>query len=378
MSAPGQASDIRGNPVQAGLPVAMLAELTHRCPLACPYCSNPVHLARESAELSAAEWADAFRQAADLGVLQVHLSGGEPAARRDLATIAASARDCGLYVSLITSGGGLTEARLRELDGAVDHIQLSLQGAKAEMADWISGNRGSFAHKMQVAHWVRDIGFPLSLNVVVHRQNLDALPAMIALAEEMRCRRIELMTVQFHGWAELNRRTLMPTQAQVQRAQGIVSAARTRLHGRMIVDYQPADHHGAFPNSCMGGWGSTALNVMPDGIVLPCHAAQTIRGLEFESLRETSLARIWRDGRAFNAFRGTAWLPEPCASCERRDIDFGGCRCQAMALTNDAAATDPVCSRSPLNARLRAEAEADAASDDTALVYRRMAKERRR
>lgn len=377
--APGEPvpRDIDGNPVRPGLPMAMLAELTHRCPLACPYCSNPVELTRAQAELTAAEWADVFRQAADLGVLQVHLSGGEPASRRDLTEIAVSARDAGLYVNLITSGIGLTEARLRELDGIVDHIQLSLQGIDAAMADWISGYGGSFSRKMQVADWVRAIGFPLTLNAVVHRQNLDRLPEMIDLAERLGCRRIEVATVQFHGWAELNRRPLMPTMAQAARAREVVNAARERLRGRMVIDYVPADHHAAYPKSCMGGWGSTGLNIAPDGTVLPCHAAQTIKELHFDNIREVRLARIWHHGDAFNAFRGTAWMPEPCQSCERRDLDFGGCRCQAMVMAGTARATDPVCSRSPFNARLRAEAEADAASDDTALVYRRMAKEKR-
>lgn len=369
--------DIDGNPVSVGLPMAMLAELTHRCPLACPYCSNPVELTRVSAELRAAEWADVFRQAADLGVLHVHLSGGEPASRRDLTEIAASARDAGLYVNLITSGIGLTEARLRELDGIVDHVQLSLQGIDAETADWISGYGGSFSRKMQVAEWVRALGFPLTLNAVVHRQNLDRLPEMIDLAEQLGCRRIEVATVQFHGWADLNRRPLMPTQAQAVCAREVVDEARRRLLGRMVIDYVPADHLAAYPKSCMGGWGSTGLNVAPDGTVLPCHAAQTIAGLTFENVREVPLARIWHDGAAFNAFRGTGWMPEPCASCDRREIDFGGCRCQAMALANDPRATDPVCSRSSLNARLRANTEAEAASDSTVLVYRRMTREKR-
>ncbi len=369
--------DIDGNPVRAGLPMAMLAELTHRCPLACPYCSNPVELTRVQAELTTAEWADVFRQAADLGVLQVHLSGGEPASRRDLCDIARAARDAGLYVNLITSGIGLTESRLRDLDGVVDHVQLSLQGIDAEMADWISGYGGSFARKMQVADWVRAIGFPLTLNAVVHRQNLDRLPEMIALAERLECRRIEVATVQFHGWADLNRKPLMPTMEQAARAREVVNAARARLRGRMVIDYVPADHHALYPKSCMGGWGSTGLNIAPDGTVLPCHAAQTIKSLRFDNIREAPLARIWHDSPAFNAFRGTAWLPEPCQSCDRREVDFGGCRCQAMAMAGDARATDPVCSRSPLNARLRAAAEAEATSDDTALVYRRMAKEER-
>lgn len=370
-----QPTDFKGNPVQHKAPIAMLAEITHRCPLACPYCSNPVDMVRVGAELSAAEWGDIFRQAAAMGVLQLHLSGGEPAARRDLAEIVTLARAAGLYVNLITSGIGLTEARLHELNAAgVDHIQLSLQGIDADMADWISGYSGSWARKMQVAEWIGQIGFPLTLNAVVHRQNLDRLSEMIALAEPLGARRIEVATVQFHGWADLNRRSLMPTREQAARAREVVNDARIRLRGRMVIDYVPADHHSVYPKACMGGWGSTGLNVTPDGTVLPCHAAQLIPQLRFDSVRDRPLAEIWHKGTAFNAFRGTAWMPEPCQSCERKELDFGGCRCQAMVLAGDAAATDPVCSRSPHHAALVAQAEADSSSGDTALVYRRMPK----
>lgn len=355
--------------------MAMLAELTHRCPLACPYCSNPVELVRGSGELSAAEWVDVFEQAAALGVLQVHISGGEPASRRDLAEIVAGARAAGLYVNLITSGIGLTEARLHELEQAgVDHVQLSLQGVGAEMADWISGYPGSWDRKMQVARWIAGIGFPLTLNAVVHRQNIDDLPRMIDLAVDLGARRIEVATVQFHGWADLNRRTLMPTAAQAATARNVVNAARARLRGHVVIDYVPADHHALHPKACMGGWGSTGLNVTPDGLVLPCHAAQTIPGLAFDNIRDRKLAEIWYDGAAFNNFRGTAWLPEPCASCDRKDIDFGGCRCQAMAFAGNAAVTDPVCTKSPHRAAITAFAEADAASEDKVLIYRRISK----
>lgn len=373
--------DIRGNPVTPGLPIAMLAEITHRCPLSCPYCSNPVELTRASAELPAEAWVDLFRQAAALGVLQTHISGGEPASRRDLAQIVAGAREAGLYVNLITSGLGLTLARLRELDGAgVDHVQLSLQGVGPTAADRISGMAGSWDRKMQVARWIAEIGFPLTLNAVVHRQNIDTLPQMIDLALAMGARRIEVATVQFHGWADLNRGALMPSRAQAALARRIVNEAREALRGRMVIDYVPADHHAQFPKACMGGWGSTGLNVTPDGTVLPCHAAQTIPGLTFQNIRDTPLAAIWHDGPAFNAFRGTGWMPEPCQGCARKTVDFGGCRCQAMAIAGDAAATDPVCSLSPLNAAVHAAADAAAAGDGDggngdALTWRRMPKE---
>ena len=367
--------DIDGNPVTAGLPVAMLAEITHRCPLACPYCSNPVELVRAGAELPAEDWARVFREAADLGVLQVHISGGEPGARRDLAQIVAAAREAGLYVNLITSGIGITRDRLIALDAAgVDHVQLSLQGTRPDMADRISGHPGSWDKKIVFAGWVREIGFPLTINAVVHRQNMERLPDMLALAQTLGARRIEVATVQFHGWADLNRAALMPTREQAEFARQVVNAARIRLRGQMVIDYVPADHHATYPKACMGGWGSTGLNVGPDGTVLPCHAAQSIAGMRYETVRERALADIWHLSDSFNAFRGTAWMPEPCQSCDRKTVDFGGCRCQAMALASDARATDPVCTKSPLHARIVAGAEADAAAAPGPFTMRRMNK----
>ncbi|SDG86285.1 pyrroloquinoline quinone biosynthesis protein PqqE [Alloyangia pacifica] len=351
-------------------PIAMLAELTHRCPLACPYCSNPLELTRQEAELSTDDWCRVFREAADLGVLQLHLSGGEPATRRDLEDLVRAARDAGLYTNLITSGIGLTERRLRALDAAgLDHIQLSLQGTTPEMADEIGGYRGGFARKLQVAEWIRQIGFPLTLNAVLHRRNLHQLPRALEMALDMGARRIEVATVQFHGWALKNRDALMPTKAQAEEATRIVAEARARLKGQLVIDYVPADYHSDYPKRCMGGWGSTGLNVAPDGMVLPCHAAQTIPHLRFETVRDRPLAAIWFEGAAFNAYRGTDWMQEPCASCERKTVDFGGCRCQAMALARDPAATDPVCIKSPRHLDLRARADAHAAAE-APLTYR--------
>ena len=351
-------------------PIAMLAELTHRCPLSCPYCSNPVELARQDRELDTDTWADVFRQAAALGVLQLHLSGGEPASRRDLEALVAAARDAGHYTNLITSGIGLTERRLRALDAAgLDHVQLSLQGTDAGMADTIGGYRGGFDRKMQVAGWIGDIGFPLTLNAVLHRRNLHQLPRAIEMAVEMGARRIEVATVQFHGWALKNRDAMMPTRDQAREADAIVAEARARLKGRLVIDYVPADYHSDYPKRCMGGWGSTGLNVAPDGLVLPCHAAQTIPHLTFQSVRDVPLAEIWANGPAFEAYRGTGWMQEPCASCDRKLKDFGGCRCQAMALLGDPAATDPVCIKSPHHADLVARADAHAAAG-ASLVYR--------
>ena len=352
-------------------PIAMLAELTHRCPLACPYCSNPLELARQETELSTEDWANAFRQAAALGVLQVHLSGGEPASRRDLVELVSSAREAELYTNLITSGVGLNEKRLKALDEAgLDHIQLSLQGTDAGMADEIGGYRGGFERKMQVALWISDVGFPLTLNVVLHRRNLHQLPRAIEMAVEMGARRIEVATVQFHGWALMNRDALMPTRDQAKEATRIVQEAKAHFKGVLVIDYVPADYHEDYPKRCMGGWGTTGLNITPEGLVLPCHAAQTISHLTFDNVKETSLPAIWNESSAFNMYRGEIWMQEPCKSCERRTVDFGGCRCQAMALVGDASATDPVCTKSPHHAMLRERAEAFAGNDDAALTYR--------
>ncbi len=352
-------------------PIAMLAELTHRCPLSCPYCSNPVEMARIDSELDTDTWKRVFQEAADLGVLQLHLSGGEPASRRDLTELVKAARDAGLYTNLITSGIGLTERRLAELDEAgLDHVQLSLQGTTPEMADEIGGYKGGYARKMQVAGWIAQFGFPLTLNAVLHRRNLHQLPRALEMAQEMGARRIEVATVQFHGWALKNRDALMPTRAQAAEATQIVNDARKKLKGKLVIDYVPADYHEDYPKRCMGGWGTTGLNVAPDGQVLPCHAAQSIPHLTFENVRDRGLADIWYESAAFNAYRGTEWMSEPCSSCERKLIDFGGCRCQAMAIVGDAAATDPVCIKSPHHKKLQQSADEHAARDDAPLVYR--------
>lgn len=352
-------------------PIAMLAELTHRCPLSCPYCSNPVEMAHRDAELDTDTWIDVFRQAADLGVLQLHISGGEPASRRDLVALVTGAREAGLYTNLITSGIGLTERRIGELDAAgLDHVQLSLQGTDGAMADRIGGYRGGFDRKMQVADWLAKAGMPITLNFVVHRQNMHQIPEALEMAQAMGARRIEIATVQFHGWAMHNRTALMPTLEQAREAGRQVVAARERLRGRLVIDYVTADYHASYPKPCMNGWGSTGLNVTPDGLVLPCHAAQTIPHLVFENVRDRRIADIWTDGAAFNAYRGTDWMVEPCRTCDRKTIDFGGCRCQAMALAGDAAATDPVCVKSPHHARMQALASDFAGGDADALTWR--------
>lgn len=355
-------------------PLALLAEVTHRCPLSCPYCSNPLDLIAREAELDTATWARVFREAADLGVLQLHMSGGEPASRRDLSDLVAAARAAGLYVNLITSGIGLTPERLAELDEAgVDHVQLSLQGIRPELADRIGGYKGGFERKMAVAEAIAARGLPLTLNAVMHRHNLDDLSETIAMAERLGARRMEVACVQFYGWALRNRAALQPTREQTETAKRIVEEARARMVGRLVIDFVPPDYYADFPKSCMGGWGATGLNVAPDGTVLPCHAAQTIPGLTFQRVTEAPLAEIWYRGAAFNAYRGTDWMNDLCRTCPRRDVDHGGCRCQALALAGDARATDPVCRKSPHRAAVDAmlAAEPGPALAETDFVMRR-------
>ena len=287
--------------------------------------------------------------------------------------LVSAARDAGLYTNLITSGIGLTPRRLKAMeDAGLDHIQLSVQGVNARIADRIGGYKGGFERKMHVAEHIAEMGFPLTLNAVMHRENLDDLPATIQMAQRLGARRIEVACVQFQGWALRNRAALQPEREQVDRAKKIVAEARESLKGALVIDFVPPDYYSDFPKACMNGWGSTGINVTPDGTVLPCHAAETIPGMSFAKATETHLKEIWYDSEAFNAYRGTNWMPELCQSCDRRDIDFGGCRCQAMAVLNDPAATDPVCRKSSGRAVLDALLAQEVRSSDVPeLVYRR-------
>jgi pyrroloquinoline quinone biosynthesis protein E len=351
-------------------PLGLLAELTHRCPLGCPYCSNPLALDRRDDELDAATWARVFREAAALGVLQVHLSGGEPGARRDLVEITAAAHAAGLYTNLITSAVGITVQTLARLsDAGLDHVQISIQDSAETSADHIAGYQGAFARKRALAAEVVRHKLPLTVNAVMHRANIANIGDMVELALSLGATRVEIAHVQYYGWALRNRATLMPTREQVARAADEVAALRARHHGRIVIDAVVPDYHARFPKPCVGGWGRRSLNVTPAGKVLPCHAAETIPGLEFWNVKEHPLADIWRNSPAFDAFRGTDWMREPCASCPRRSEDFGGCRCQAFALTGDARATDPVCHLSPDHARV---AELAASQSEAPYQYRHM------
>lgn len=328
-------------------PLALIAEVTHRCPLHCVYCSNPLELSRREEELDTAVWASVFVQAAGLGALHAHLTGGEPLARTDLVEMVSTARSAGLYVNLVTSGIGLGAARLDALVAAgLDHVQLSFQDAEPGTADEIAGAQAHL-RKLAVAREIAGRKIGLTINAVVHRRNLVRLSEIIAMAEELGAGRLEIAHVQYYGWAVPNREALLPTREQVAESLKTIEAAQARLEGRMRIEFVVPDYYAKYPKACMGGWGQKLMLVSPSGAVLPCHAAGVIPGMRFENVRERPLRWIWEESSAFQRFRGEAWMPEPCRSCERRTVDFGGCRCQAMLLAGDAAATDPVCSLAP-------------------------------
>jgi len=329
-------------------PQALIAELTHRCPMHCVYCSNPLAMRSRDVELRTEEWKHLIEEAAALGCWHLHLTGGEPLLRRDLEELVRAGRAAGLYVNLITSGLGMTEARLSGLAKAgLDHIQLSFQDSEEASANCFGGTP-AHAHKLKVASWIRSQNLAFTMNAVVHRENLDRLETMIALAEELGADKLEIANVQYYGWALQNRDRLLPTRAQLDHSIRIVTAAQERLKGKLRIDFVLPDYYGKYPKPCMGGWGRGLILVDPGGSAMPCHAASTIPGITFDNVRTQTLAWIWNHSAAFERFRGHDWMQEPCRSCERKEVDFGGCRCQAFLLAHDANATDPTCSKSPL------------------------------
>ena len=333
-------------------PLALIAELTHRCPLHCVYCSNPRELTARSEELSAESWSRVFTEAAQAGVMQLDLTGGEPLARPDLVQLIQSARAANLYVNLITSGLPLDEKRLDELVAAgLDHFQLSFQGAREESANEFAGTK-AHAQKLKVLSWLKSRRVAVTLNFVLHRNNLDQLEEMVAIAESSSASRIEFAHTQYYGWAFANRDALLPTREQLMHSLEFFKQAEERMRGKIKVEYVVPDYYAKFPKPCMGGWGRKAMLITPRGDAMPCHAASVIPGLRFENVKEKSVGEIWEFSEAFQKFRGPfdgqeTWMQEPCKSCDRRTQDFGGCRCQALLLVGDAAATDPVCSLSP-------------------------------
>jgi pyrroloquinoline quinone biosynthesis protein E len=335
-------------------PLALIAELTHRCPLHCVYCSNPLELHARSVELSTVDWARVFQEAAALGVLQADFTGGEPLIRPDILELIRTARAAGLYVNLITSGLPLDESRLEALvQSGLDHFQLSFQGAREEIAQEISGTK-AHSQKLRVLEWLKRHRVAVTLNFVIHRRNIDQLPEMLALAESSSASRVEFAHVQYYGWAFANRNSLLPTRDQLTYSIDFLKKAQERLAGKIKVEYVVPDYYAKYPKPCMGGWGRKLMLITPNGDALPCHAARVIPGLTFENVKNHSLREIWEVSGAFQKFRGEAWMQEPCKTCDRRALDFGGCRCQAFLLAGDAAATDPVCSLTPQRSKVDA------------------------
>jgi pyrroloquinoline quinone biosynthesis protein E len=339
-------------PTNIPTPLALVAELTHRCPLHCVYCSNPLELAKRELELPTPIWMRVFQEAVQAGVLQVDFTGGEPLARTDIVELVHAARLAGLYVSLITSGLPLDEAKLAALvEAGLDHFQLSFQGATEQTARAIS-NTTSHPQKLRVLEWLKKHRIGVTLNFVIHRQNIQELEEMILLVEEHRPGCVEFASVQYYGWGLANREALLPTRRQLEFCVTKLKEAEDRLKGKTRVVFVVPDYYAKFPKPCVGGWGRKLMLVSPNGDVLPCHAASVIPGMQFDNVKEKSLREIWESSPAFQKFRGEEWMQEPCKSCDRRHQDFGGCRCQAMLVAGDAAATDPVCSLAPTRGKV--------------------------
>jgi pyrroloquinoline quinone biosynthesis protein E len=368
-------------PAQAPNPLLLIAELTYKCPLHCPYCSNPLNIgdSRYNDEISTEDWVRVFHQAADLGVLQLALTGGEPLVRKDCEELCVAAKEAGLYSSLITAGTPFTRKRAEALrEAGLENVQISIQDSDAIQSDRIAGTK-AFTRKIEAAHLARELGFPLTINVVLHRQNLDRIEQIIQLSEDLGARRVELANSQYSGWAAINRTALMPTREQLEHGEAVVQAARERIGPKMELLWVLPDYYEEYPKPCMGGWGIDAMVITPNGDVLPCQAAASIPGMEFGNVREQSLSEIWFESEAFNRFRGTDWMPELCRNCpaDRQEVDFGGCRCQALALLGDATLTDPVCHFSPHHSIITdavAEANRPTRNGDGELIYRTIEK----
>jgi PqqA peptide cyclase len=340
-------SEARPQERTKSMPLWLLAELTYACPLQCPYCSNPVELAKVKQELDTDTWLRVLREARAMGATQLGLSGGEPLVRRDLETIITEGRKLGFYSNLITSGIGMDEARVEAFKVAgLDHIQISFQASSQELNDYLGGT-STFERKLEMARAVKRHGYPMVLNIVLHRHNIDQLDQILDMAAVLHADYVELANTQYYGWAFHNREQLMPTREQLQRAEKVANEYRERLKGQMRLYYVVPDYYEERPKACMNGWGNVFLTITPDGTALPCHAARQLPGIEFPNVRDTSVEWIWRDSPSFDHFRGFDWMKEPCRSCPEKTKDLGGCRCQAYMLTGDAANTDPVCSKSP-------------------------------
>lgn len=336
-------------------PLWLLAELTYRCPLQCPYCSNPVEIAKYKDELSTEDWIRVMRQARKMGAAQLGFSGGEPLARRDLEALIAEARSLGYYTNLITSGVGMDEKRVKTFkEAGLDHIQISFQASDEELNNYLGGTR-SFQHKQEMARVVKEHEYPMVLNIVLHRKNVDQIRDILDMTVALKADYVELASTQYYGWSRVNIEQLLPTREQLARAEKTAREYQEKMRDKMKIIYVIPDYFENRPKACMNGWGSIFLTIAPDGSALPCHAAAQLPGLEFPNVRDHSVSQIWNDSDAFNRFRGFDWMKEPCRSCPEKEKDFGGCRCQAYMLTGDAANADPVCDKSPHHSQLHEE-----------------------
>ena len=352
-------------------PLAILGEISHRCPLSCAYCSNPIELIEKNKELDTDTWLRIIDEAADLGIHQIHFSGGEPTVRKDLEQMVEHAHKRKLYTNLITSAVLLTRERLEKLKKlGLEHVQVSFQDSENENANRIGNFKGGHEKKLEIAKLVREFDMPLTINAVMHRQNLHHLDDMIKMSVDLDADRLEVANVQYYGWALKNRAAFMPTKNQLEASMEIVEKARKDLKGILVIDYVLPDYYAKRPKPCMGGWGRQFLNISPEGKVLPCHAAETIKSFKFDNVKDKSLAWIWENSKPFNKFRGTDWMPSPCKTCDRREIDWGGCRCQALALTGDLGAVDPTCEFSPLHEKIFGSATEESSNEAPEFIYR--------
>lgn len=339
-------------PRQPGPPMWLLAEVTYRCPLHCVFCYNPVDFASHEQELSTDDWLRVLREGRELGAVQCGFSGGEPLLRDDLEILVGEARRLGYYTNLITSGVGLTEARLDAFKAAgLDHIQLSFQDSTREINDFLSHTR-TFDLKQKVARMIRERGWPMVMNVVIHRLNIGQIGRIIEMADELGAEYLELANAQYYSWALLNREQLMPSREQLRAAEAVTDEWKAKLADRMRILFVVPDYHEGKPKKCMNGWGNVFLTVTPDGTALPCHTARMLPGLSFPNVADSSLRDIWYDSPGFNRYRGTGWMKQPCRDCEHKEEDLGGCRCQAYLIAGDAEAADPVCPKSPKHERV--------------------------
>lgn len=354
-----------------GMPMWLLAEVTYRCPLHCVFCYNPVDYAKQHQELTTEEWKRVLRESRELGAAQLGLSGGEPLLRDDLEEIVREARSLGYYTNLLTSGIGMTEARIAALkDAGLDHIQLSFQDSTKQMNDFLSSTR-TFDLKMKVAALIKQYDYPMVLNCVLHRYNIDHVQQILEMAEAMGAEYVELANTQFYSWAYLNKDQLLPTREQVEHAEVVTDAFREKVKGRMRLFFVMPDYHATRPKKCTNGWGNLFITVQADGTVLPCHVAGMLPGMTFPNVREHSMEWAWYESPGFNRFRGDGWMKDPCRTCPEKEKDLGGCRCQAYMLTGNAENADPVCDKSPHHERIReAVARTKLAVNEQPIVFR--------